>query len=368
MKLLPKAKSEAEKAANLPVKSSGSTAIRRGKRPAVETAATARVGGKTVEQHRREIIGSARKYIYPLAPTRRRIVVVSTSILLAAIIVFLIISGILLYKFQSTSTFIYRVTQVVPFPVAKADGQYVAYENYLFEVRHYVHYYEYREQEPVDFDTASGQNQLNHYKQEALNDVINLTYAKQLAKKNNITVSQDDVSRTLAVAKGRLGGNSQEFASVLNSFWGWSISDYRRELQQELLEQKVASVLDVGAHTEANSILVQLKSGADFGTLAAKYSDDSATKSNSGQYPELVNRDNTNLPPQIVAAAFELKSGQTSGVINTGYTLEIVKVLSASGSGLKLAHIQINLKPISTYINPLKAKNPPTYYIHLPKG
>lgn len=322
---------------------------------------------KTVKEHRSEIIGKARKYIYP-TQTRRHIVLVSISILLSAVVIFLIVSGVLLYKFQNSSTFIYRVTQVVPFPVAKAGDSYVAYENYLFEVRHYVHYYHYRSQQPVNFSSKSGQDQLNSYKHQALDYVVNLAYAKQLARANNVHVTNQDINSALAVAKNRLGSNEQQFASVLKSFWGWSVADYRRELGQELLMEKVASKLDVAAHQKAQAVLTELKSGASFDSVAKKYSDDSTTSGSGGVIPETVTIKNTDLPPEVVAAAFKLKPGQVSGIIDTGYSLEIIKLLSDKDGSLQLAHVQIDLKPISYFVKPLEAKNPPSYYISLPKS
>lgn len=321
---------------------------------------------RTVAEHRNEIIGRARKYIYP-THTRRHIVMVSISLLVTAISIFLVVCGVLLYKFNNTSTFIYRVTQVVPFPIAKVGNRYVAYENYLFQVRHYTHYYHYRTQEPVDFSTKSGRDQLDHYEHQALTQVVDQLYIKQLAKENGVTVTSQDVNERLAVAKSRLGGNEQQFESVLESFWGWSISDYKRELSQEILQEKVASKLDTTTHATANSVLAQLKAGADFGTLAAKYSADKSTSASGGQYPEVITEQNTDLAPQLKAAAFELAPGQTSGIIDTGYSLEILKLISKDSSGIKLAHIQLNLAPISQFIKPLEAKNPPHYFITLPK-
>lgn len=37
----------------------------------------------------------------------------------------------------------YRIAQIVPFPVARVKGVgFVSDESYLFELRHYIHYYE----------------------------------------------------------------------------------------------------------------------------------------------------------------------------------------------------------------------------------
>ena len=48
--------------------------------------------------------------------------------------------------FQSTSGFIYDVSLVVPFPVAKAGPNWVSYESYLFELRRNMHYYQTQQQ------------------------------------------------------------------------------------------------------------------------------------------------------------------------------------------------------------------------------
>src|ERR1019366_4333803 len=82
----------------------------------------------TVAEHREEVLSSARKYIYPLQHSKHRIVVISLSLLAVVIVGFFVYCGLALYKFQSTSGFLYGVTQIIPFPVAKAGNNYVAYE------------------------------------------------------------------------------------------------------------------------------------------------------------------------------------------------------------------------------------------------
>src|SRR5580704_9067297 len=136
-----------------------------------------RITNETVAAHREEVLSSARKYIYPLQHSKHRIVIISGSLLVLAIIGVFTYCVLALYRFQSDSSFVYRVTQVIPFPVAKAGPDYVAYENYLFELRHYEHYYE--TQQAVDFNSATGKLQLAAYKKQALQQVIDDAYVKQ---------------------------------------------------------------------------------------------------------------------------------------------------------------------------------------------
>jgi hypothetical protein len=101
---------------------------------------------ENIGEHREQVLKGARKFIYPLAHSKRTIVAVTLSVIVAAIIGLFTYCSLALYKFYQSNTFLYRVTQVVPFPIAKAGGHYVTYENYLFELRHYVHYYESQQQ------------------------------------------------------------------------------------------------------------------------------------------------------------------------------------------------------------------------------
>lgn len=324
-----------------------------------------RITNETVAEHREELLRGARKYIYPLKHTKRRVVVTSVSLLITAVIVFFAYTMLALYRFQSNSTFLYYVTQVIPFPVAKAGPDYVAYENYLFELRHYMHYYSTQQQ--VNFNSTAGKQQLNAFKKQALDEVVQNAYVKQLAAKYNISVSDEEVNNevTLLRQQNRLGSSDQEFADVLKEFWGWSIDDFKRELKSQLLAQKVVAQLDIGTYTRANNALQQLQKGADFGTLAKQVSDDATTKSNGGEYGYTVSQNDQSLPPQVVSELFKLAPGQISGVINTGYTLEIVKVISITNGQVRAAHIAFNFQNINAYVSPLEAQKKPHYFIHV---
>src|SRR4051812_11846626 len=101
-----------------------------------------RITNETVTEHREEVLSSARKYIYPLQHSKHSIVRISLGLFVVGLITFLVICSLALYKFQSTAGFIYDVTRVLPFPVAKAGPRWVSYESYLFELRRNMHYYQ----------------------------------------------------------------------------------------------------------------------------------------------------------------------------------------------------------------------------------
>lgn len=321
-----------------------------------------KITNETVAEHREDILKGARKFIYPLKHSRRRAVIISSSIFAAAILVFMVYVSASLYRVQSTDGFAYGVTKVIPFPVAKAGDAWVSYESYLFQLRRYMHYY--TTQQEADFN-GEEKAQLANYKQQALDGVIDDAYVKQLAQQSNLSVTDAAVDRQVRLVRSqnRLGASEQEFREVLNEFWDWDVNDFKRSLQQEMLAQAVVAKLDTDTTTRANAALAQLRNGADFATVATQQSQDDATKANGGKYAAAIDPTNTDIAPAVVAELTKLQPGQYSGVINTGYALEIVRVDGVQDGKLQASHISFNFKPVEDYIKPLKDANKPRHYI-----
>lgn len=324
-----------------------------------------RITNETVAAHREEVLSGARKYIYPLQHSKHRVVRITLSLLVLVLVSCLTVCLLNLYRFQTTSGFMYDVTRIVPFPVAKVGSTWVSYESYLFELRRNMHYYQTQQQ--ADFATRDGQGQLDRLRRQTMDHVIQDAYVKQLAGTHDVSISNQRVNNEVALlrSENRLGNNQRVFREVLQEYWGWNEADFKRELKQQLLQQAVVGKLDTAAQARAQAALQQLQTGAAFETLAAQVSDDPLTKPAGGKYPEPITLNDRDIPPLLTAELFKLKPGQTSAIINTGYTLEIAKVLDSSGATRTAAHIQFTLKPITTYTQPLQKATPPRYYIKL---
>jgi peptidyl-prolyl cis-trans isomerase D len=83
---------------------------------------------------------------------------------------------------------------------------------------------------------------------------------------------------------------------------------------------------------QADDLLKQVKAGANFGELVKKYSEDTASVPNGGEYT--VQR-NGQMVPEFEQAAFSLKPGEST-VIKTTYGYHVIQVIS---------HDQPRLKP-----------------------
>lgn len=326
-----------------------------------------RITNKTVTDHREEVLSGARKFIYPLQHPKRYIVAFTTVLVILAVVGFFTWTTLALYRYQTTSNFMYRVTQVIPFPIARTGNTFIAYENYLFELRHYIYYYE--NQQGIDFDTEIGAQQLDEFRRRALDKVINDAYIRILAEENGISVSQQEVDEQIALVQrqDRLGNSLETLENVLREFWDWSIDDFRRSLEQQLLAQKVTAALDEQTAQEARDALAAIEAGTDFEEVAEEYSDDPATAEQGGEFGFEITRTSRDIAPRTVDALFALDEGETSDIINIGYALQIVRLLERDGEVIRAAHILFTFEDIEAYINELKDDRPVRVYLQLPE-
>lgn len=326
-----------------------------------------KITNETIAEHREEVLSGARKYIYPLQHSKHKIVLISSALSILAVVVFLTGMVLSLYRFDTTSNFSYQVTRVLPFPIARTGKTLIAYENYLFELRRYIHYYE--NQQRLSFATESGQDQLKNYKNVALDTVINNAYAKILAEEQGVYVQSTEIDQMITVAKeqNRLGSTDQVFEDTLRDFFDWSIQDYRRSLADELLMQKLTVKLDPDTANKAKDIVSQLQAGADFKALALQYSEDESTRQVGGEFGQ-VDKGNRNVTPQTVDKLFKTAVNQVSEPIVVpyadGYALEIIKTLEINGDKAKGAHIILKLKDLNTVLNDRKEKQPYRLYLN----
>ena len=324
-----------------------------------------RITNETLAETRQEVLKVARKFVYPLQHSKHRIVILSSILGVVVLLSFFAYSIYALYSQKSTSTLMYRVTQIVPFPAAKIGSGFMPYEEYMFEIRQYVHYFE--NQEKIDFSRPENRQQLESQRKEALNTAVKKYYIRKIAKANNITVTEDEVNKEVELyqSQNRLGSEEQVLKDVLREYYGWTITDFKRQLTSRILSEKVIDKLDTSARERANAALAELKAGADFTAVANKYTEDTNTKGKGGEVPFLIDVQDRNVPSQMTKQLYALQPGQYSDVFSVGYGLEIVKNLENKDGKVRAAYVLINFKSIENFINTEKEKHPARMYLKL---
>lgn len=323
-----------------------------------------RITNETVAEHREKILAGGRRFKYPHQYARTRLIRNTILVVVAAIVA---LAGLIwwqLYPSQTTNTFFYRVTQILPLPVASVDKEPVPYSYYLMNLRANMN--AIKRINNVDFSTKDGERQLNYLKRQTLNDAISYAYATKLAKENNITVSDkevDDYIETVRKRDYKGAINQSAFETAIRQFYDWSYDEFRDSTKGKLLRNKVLRETDSAARQKADSVLKQLQGGADFATVAKNTSSD-VNVSQTGGDQGLVDRESQD-PNNLVAEAAKLKQNEISGVItgNDGYY--IVKLLEANDTQVRFARIFIAYKEFDDKIATLRKNNGIQEYINV---
>jgi hypothetical protein len=236
-----------------------------------------RITNDTVTEHRKRVLAGGRKFKYPLQYSKHKLVINTVIISILAIIAVTVFGWWQLYPQQNTTDFAYRVTSVVPLPVAKVDGAHVRYSDYLMQLRGSRHYLEQRE--PASLVGDDGVRQLEFLKQQALRDAIADTYARQLARDRGISVSDDELNTALRKQRQSGDGEISErtYNAVIQDFYGWSPDEYARALRAKLLRQKVLFAVDDTAKNHANAaraVLLQTSADAKWADSIAAHKKD----------------------------------------------------------------------------------------------
>ena len=300
-----------------------------------------RITTDTLAEHREQVLAGGRKFKYPVQYQRHKLVVNTIIIAVAALLVLLGVGGYLLYSAQNSSEFMYRVTKVIPVPVARVDGQLVRYSDYLMKYRSAVHYLVEKEQ--IDIRSDSGKSQLNYVKKQAMRDAIADAYAAKLARSLDVTVTSADLETYLKQQRQSSDVSEVTYNVVIRDYYGWSPEEYRDAMKHKLLRQKVAYATDAEAEARSKEVAAAVKAGTtDLQKIAETInrSHNDAVSFMAGAWVPKNNQDGG-----LAAAAAKLKPGQVSTEIktNSGDGYYYVKLLESNDNQLNFESLHIPL-------------------------
>jgi len=325
-----------------------------------------RITTDTLAEHREQVLAGGRKFKYPVQYARHKLVMNAIIIIVAAIIILLGTGYWLLYQAQNTSDFMYRVTKVVPVPVAEVEDQSVRYSEYLVKFRSNLHYLVEKEQ--VDTNTEDGKRQVEFIKDQAMQDAIADAYAAKLAKQKDLTVSSAELEAYLKQQRQSSDGNEvseSTYNAVILDYYGWSPDEYQQAMKTKLLRQKVAYAVDQPAETVSKAVEAAVAGGnTDLSAIANTINTDG--KKSVVFWPAawvpLDNQDGG-----LAVAAAKLEAGQVSKAIKTtsGDGYYYVKLVEKNETQVRYEYIQVQLSAFDDMLDKAKADNKITQYIKL---
>jgi parvulin-like peptidyl-prolyl isomerase len=336
------------------------------KREHAKKVVPARITNETVAEHRERILAGGRRFKYPMQYARHKLVFNTIIVTLVTLVLLVIVGWWQLYLVQNSSSFFYRVTRVLPMPVASVDGENVRYSSYLMYLNSSTHYLQQSEQ--VNLSSEDGKRQLDYYKRKNMDNAVADAYADKLAREMNVTVSDKDVDETVSqqlnTSNGRISQETYD-ASTL-SILGWGSDEYHLAIKNKLILKAVSYAIDKNAKSKADEAAVLVKAKKpDFNKIAVQLGgqgDAKVTVGVSGMVPL------TNSDGGLSAAAVMLKKGETSGPIKTttGDGYYFVQLLEKTDSQVNYQYIRIPLTAFDERLASLKKDGKIHEYISIP--
>lgn len=331
-----------------------------------EPTTPSRITNETVAEHRERILAGGRKFKYPIQYARHKLVINALIVTFVSIILLGAIGWWQLYIVQNSSTFLYRITRILPVPVAAVNGEQVRFSDYLVQYRGSEYYLsKYGE---IKFNTDDGKTQLDYIKRESMNKAIADAYARQIANEQSISITSKDVDKVIDqqrnTANGRITQETYDASSLM--IYGWSPSDYRMAVEHSILKTRVAFAIDKNAKdqvTRATSLLKEHSN--DFAKVAELLANSQGGKVIAGQ-SGLVSNVSTFGGLQVSEVA-KLAKDEVSGVLQSstddGYYF--VKITDKSDTQISFTYLHIPLTTFNNNLAQLKKDGKITEFIRL---
>jgi len=325
-----------------------------------------RITSETIDQHREHILAGGRRFKYPIQYARHKLVINAIIISITAVVIAVAIGWWQLYPGQNTSDFMYRITRVVPLPVAVVDGQSVQYSDYLMAYRSSVYYLEKKEQ--VNLKTDDGKRQIDYIKQKSMQGAIEDAYAVKLAKKLGISISGAELETFIKGDRQSVNGevSEQTYYAVILDYYNWSPDEYRHVTENKLLRQKVAYAMDKNSLKAADSVndIIKKDPISDFKSIASTISSQTGLKVThgvSGWVPK-ANRDGG-----LAIEASKLKKLEASFSIKStkGDGYYVVRQLDINSNQVSYEYINIPLTTFTKSLDDVISKGKVQKYISI---
>ena len=221
------------------------------------------------EERREEVLAKGRKFKYPLQYTKHKLVINTILVAAVAVVAMVVAGWLALYQFQSTGEMMYRVTQVLPVPVAEVEGAKVRYSDYLMIYRSNL---QTSEQQSGQLGNTEDDDLVRaEYKRTALEAAVEYTYAMKLGKELGLSVSEEEIDQAFDEHR-KVGGverSEEAFLKIVQDNFGMNQREYRRMLELTLMKAKVEQEIDETAQAVAAEVETMLnENGGDMAAVA----------------------------------------------------------------------------------------------------
>ena len=314
-----------------------------------------RIINDTVAQHREKVLAAGRKHKYPIQYTKRRLVWITMFVSVVILIVFIALGWAQLYVWKDTSDIAYRITKILPLPVANIDGENAEYSDYLLYHRSSLAVLQSQGQ-------ADQKDKVKFYQNQSIDKALEVAYAKKLARENNITVDDKKVQDLIKKQQESSKLSQSAYESVVKDNLHWSMDELKTAMKYTLLKQEVSFKIDKTANNLVSDIKKRLQEGKSLKDVATEMGDKVQSV-----FDLSVSTDNSD--GGLTKAAMSLTKGKISGPIKTlsGDGYYFVTLNNIEGNTVNYSYVKVPLTEFNNQFNYLKNNNKVKYFISIDK-
>ena len=321
-----------------------------------------RITDGNIDEKREEVLARGKKFKYPFQYAKHKLIVNTVLIGVSAVLLAVFLGWLELYKFQDTGDVVYRLTRVLPVPVAEVDGEKVRYSDYLMLYRSSVAAIE--SQQGILSNSEEDQQMKAQYKVEAMDRAVSYSYALKLARELDIEVS-DEMVNELMVEHRTVDGverSEEAFAGIIKDNFGLSLDEYRRMLYLSLVEKEVSVSLDEEALALKLEIESILGNGSDDLAGIADSLGENVVYSETGGMVEEMNLDGGRAS---IAAELELGEVSEGFVSKNGDGYYFVKLLDKADGQVNYASLWVPFSAFDKKLAEVEEEGKVKIYIEL---
>ncbi len=248
------------------------------------------------------------------------------GLLAVAVILTVVVTIVRVYSRAADDNFSLAFAKALHLPAAKVNGLPILYSDYAEDLKAINTMQAYAK--------AHGGSPTGDLTPEKMSDQVILRLVSnallnQAAKQYNVSVTAQDVTDLTTQVLQQFKTPSDADSELLQRY-GWNLATYQQKVMKPfILQNKLTDKIqaDTAAREEvrkrAESVLNQIKAGADFASMAKQYGED-GTAALGGDLGFFGKGD---MVPQFESAAFGLKKGQLSQeLVESPYGYHIIKL------------------------------------------
>lgn len=262
------------------------------------------------------------------ASLKKKVILFIVAGLVGIVVVALVVFGVGLYRYKWDNNIMKEVVKIVPYPAAIVKYQIVRYSDFNHDLAALKQYYDKQAALTPDLVTKPTEED---FRSLIIDKLIKDKLLVVEAKAMDITASQADINTEVDKLSTESGGRAA-LEATLKEMYGWALPDFEKSiLRSYVIRQKVQEKLafdsslsfNQNAKKRIDEAAQKIKDGAKWEDIVKQYNEDT-TSSENGDLGYVARSD---VDKTFADAAFALKEGEISPVIQTIYGYHIIKLI-----------------------------------------